>query len=242
MVKELTKGKMTYKELSEWFGLNPRTLSTSTEKAKAKKMEILKTFADYHIEGKTIFIDEVRIPIYNKAYHAIKNNYEDFWGKHESEYCKKNKVDTCSNVADKILEKFPEVKAQIKFNTAKVYVSKAKVEDYGRTYRKGEIGKKGICESIWMNENGTRPLTDEEMEIFKNCARKVFESLNLDLIALYEEFKRGEITEEEYKRTKMNWELDDTYKEFMGEVSSALGYEPVRKTQLIKSAFAVSTK
>ena len=50
------------------------------------------------------------------------------------------------------------------------------------------------------------------------------------------------LKEEKYKRTKMNWELDNTYKEFMEEVSSTLGYEPVRTAQLIKGAFAVSTK
>ena len=49
-IMELHLGKMTLKELSEWFGLKPETLGKSGSAAKNKKLEILKAYADYHME------------------------------------------------------------------------------------------------------------------------------------------------------------------------------------------------
>lgn len=47
--KELHEGKMTWAELSEWFGLKPNTI-TKNPKRRQKRLKILELYADFHIE------------------------------------------------------------------------------------------------------------------------------------------------------------------------------------------------
>ena len=56
---ELKVGKMTFKELSIWFGLKPDTLIKSRKSTKEKKLEILKNYAEYHFEGRSLIIDKI---------------------------------------------------------------------------------------------------------------------------------------------------------------------------------------
>lgn len=47
---ELKEGKMTLRELSQWFGLSPDSISKSKPNVKEKKFKLLKTFANYYCE------------------------------------------------------------------------------------------------------------------------------------------------------------------------------------------------
>lgn len=77
---ELHLGKMTQKELSLWFGLSEKGLSNASASAREKKFEILKNFADYHFEGKSIYIDRIINPTYTNAYKIIENKFNSTWG------------------------------------------------------------------------------------------------------------------------------------------------------------------
>ena len=74
-MKELKEGKITYKELADWFGIAYNTMRR--QDTKEKKLVILSFYADFHIEttksGKQtyIVIDKVKEPIYTK----IKERY-----------------------------------------------------------------------------------------------------------------------------------------------------------------------
>ena len=67
---KLKEGKITLDELADWFGIAASTMRA--KKTKENKLKILKTFADYHLEKRSIVIDKVYIPVYTKAYTLIK--------------------------------------------------------------------------------------------------------------------------------------------------------------------------
>ena len=112
IMKELKEGPITVTELSEWFGLKPNSLKHS--KAKAKKLEILSAFADYHMEGRTLVIDKVHEPVYSKAYDKVEQEFDGTWHK--------NGIDTCTRVGTTIYYKNKTMQAQIKKETACNYV------------------------------------------------------------------------------------------------------------------------
>ena len=69
-MKQLKEGKISLDELADWFGIAPSTIRAS--KTKANKLKILASFADFHIESRTIIIDKIYIAEYSKAYNIIK--------------------------------------------------------------------------------------------------------------------------------------------------------------------------
>lgn len=77
---QLKEGIMTYRELSIWFSLKPDTFTKSRPETKQKKLNKLKKFCDFHLEGKKIIIDRIYIPEYAKAYDVIEENFTKEWG------------------------------------------------------------------------------------------------------------------------------------------------------------------
>ena len=81
-MKELKQGKITYKELADWFGISYSTMRR--QDVKEKKLVILSFYADFHIEitksGKKtyIVIDKVKEPIYTKIKERYAN-WESTW-------------------------------------------------------------------------------------------------------------------------------------------------------------------
>ena len=64
-MKELKLGKVTSKELAEWFGIKPSSFANM----KAKKLEELKKYADFEIKNRSIYIKEIYISEYIKMKH-----------------------------------------------------------------------------------------------------------------------------------------------------------------------------
>ena len=115
---ELKEGKMAIKDLSVWFGLKPETISKGQKSAREKKFEILKSYADYHFEGRSLIIDKVYYPTYTKAFEIIEEEVPKRWGiiktkdnKLVNEKFTKLRIDTCSRVGSEIYYNVPEVKA-----------------------------------------------------------------------------------------------------------------------------------
>mgnify|MGYP006923238310 CR=1 FL=1 len=84
------------------------------KKAKAKKLQILSAFADYHMEGRTLVIDKVHEAVYSKAYDKVEQEFDGTWHK--------NGIDTCARVGTTIYYKNKTMQAQIKKETACNYV------------------------------------------------------------------------------------------------------------------------
>lgn len=105
---ELKEGYITLRELSVWFGLKPDSISRSSSATRAKKFELLKTYAEYHFEGKKLYIDRVFYPEYTKAFEIIDKEMPKRWGKIKdkngqiNEVLYKERIDTCARVGEDI--------------------------------------------------------------------------------------------------------------------------------------------
>lgn len=218
---ELTTGKISFRDLAEWFGLK-KTYFESNSKAKARYLEKLKGFADYHFEGKKLIIDEVYIPEYDKSLKIIKKNFEKHWGENNEKW-----IDTCTRVGKSIYEKYP----QIKENTAIAYTNKVKVEFYGHTYKR-DGGTRGISKYIRVRE-GDIPLTEQEEEIRKQCAKEAYGVLSEITVDIEEDYRNGGMTKKEYKEAIGELsEKYDCYNNYCRLLIDRLGFIPYLKTQL----------
>lgn len=243
MSTELKLGKMTMRELSTWFGLKPDSLSKSKEKTKEKKLKILEAYAQYHFEGKDLYIDKILFPTYSKAFKIIEKEFDNTWGKivepetHQiNPILSKMKIDTCARVGATIWYKNKEVQGQIKIKTAQNYTNKVKVERYGRNYI-NELGSKGYCERIWMNRDETAPLEPENLKILEECASIAYSDKAKVFAKIDDDYKNGNLSLEEYKEAKGNVNTLDSYDLFVELVVERLGFMPVKRTRLVDGAF-----
>lgn len=235
---ELKKGKMSWRELSIWFGLKPDSLAKHP-KTKENKLQKLEVFADFHLDEKgKLIIDKVHIPEYSKPLEAIEKEFLKRWGNIKDssgkiiQELKEERIDTCARVAYDIYYNVPAIKGQITLDTTKTYVSRKKREMYGRNYI-FERGTKGYSKYIWMNEEGNAPLTKEELDILKECASLAYGDVNLLLIAIEEDYREGNLSEEEYTLAKGSIETSDSYNRFRCLVKQKLKFFPKKRTQLV---------
>lgn len=228
-MKQLVEGRITLEELADWFGIALSTLKTA--KTKANKLEKLKAFADYHIEGRAIIIDKVHIAEYSKAYDIIKKQLPKVWHK--------NGLDTCARVGTVIYNRHKEVSQQIQLNSAKSYANRAKVELFGRNHIDSDIGELGISRYCWgtMGTDGTCYYLPEEHEkIVSECAQASYGSILGNRAALLNDaLCKGEITEHEYcEGMKLSKEeRTEAFAEFEAMVFRRLGYMPLRLTEIM---------
>lgn len=240
---ELQEGKLLLTELSRWFGLASTTLGKSSPKAKEKKLKTLSTYADYHFEGRTIIIDKVHCPVYSKARAIVEKEFPKKWGiildENDKAYpvLKKERIDTCTRVGKDIYYTCPEVSAQISEKTTISYVGAVKRKQYGRCHIKEE-GTKGYCEYIYVNQEGTAPLSAEDLAIVKKCAQDVY-NLDLATAMIDEEYHKGKLTKQERDEAIADLTDDeskyDLYKELVIE---RLGYMPEKRTRLIDNVLS----
>lgn len=234
----LEEGPMSWKDLSIWFGLNPSTLSKHP-KSKEKKLKILEGFADYHLEGKKLIIDKVKIPEYSKAYEFIDTHYMDEWGKIVDKVnyqidtiCYNQKIDTCARVGDAMYYKHSEIKSQISRKTARTYVNTAKRKDWGRNHIENDKGEKGTSQYIWVNQEG-HPLNADELRKIKECSHKAYGIID-DKIALYDSaYRDGYMTKQERDEAVAGINTDECCDKFIEYVVEQFGYFPDKRTQLV---------
>lgn len=235
---QLKEGKMSWRELSVWFGLKPDTI-TKRPSTKEKKLQRLKTFADFHLdEKKKLVIDKVYIPEYSKPFQIIEEEFPKRWGKQKDskgeiiEALEEKRIDTCSRVGTEIWENVSEVKGQININTSKQYVSRVKKEQYGRNYVY-ERGTKGYSKYIWLNRDKTAPLNAEQLKILKECASQAYGNINLQMAAIEDDYRNGKLTEKEYFEAKGLLEISSGYDRFCELLMLNLGFIPEKQTQII---------
>ena len=235
---ELKEGYMTLKELSIWFGLKPDTIGKSKPSSKEKRLKLLKTYAEYHFEGKRLYIDRVIYPTYTKAFEIIDEEMPKRWGKIKdkngqiNEVLYKERIDTCARVGEDIWRNIKEVHTQISLNTAKVYTNNSKVKHYGHNHL-ADRGDLGRSEYIWTNERGTAPLNEEELKILKECAATAYGNVDVLIAAIDDDYKNGILTKEERDAAVGAIETADSYDLFVNLVINRLGYYPKKRTQLI---------
>lgn len=238
---QLKKGYITLKELSVWFGLKPETLPNSKKATKEKKLQKLHLFCDYHLEGRRIYIDEVFIPEYTKAFDVFEENFDKEWGyivdknTHQISWQHEARVDSCKRVAKAIQYKHPEAR-QVKETTASSYVSKVKTGQYGRTYKEEE-GPKGYCQIVYLNKEEDGLLSDVEMEILKECRAEAYKDVNEQRYKLDEARAIGELSKKEWQEAIGEVDTEEAYNAFQQLQYEKLGFIPTRRTQLVDKAF-----
>ena len=243
---ELQEGKLTLRELSLWFGLAPTTISNGSTKSKEKKFNILKGYAVYHYEGRNIIIDKVTRPVYSKARAIVEKEFPKKWGIILDEngkanpILKKERIDTCTRVGKDIYHTFPEVSSQISEKTTIQYVGAVKREQYGRCHV-DEEGTKGRCEYVYVNEEGTAPLSPDELAIVKQCSQEAY-NLDLQTAMIDEDYHKGKLSKQERDEAISELVTDDKYDKYVRLVITRLGYMPDKRTMLIDNVFKCGSK
>lgn len=223
---ELKLGKMTQKELAAWFGISYNTLKTNPT-TKANKLEVLKTYADYHFEGKTIYIDKIHIAEYSRAYSKVEELFAPSWNA--------SGIDSCANVGRKIYNSSVEVSSQIKLKTTQTYVGCIKRKRYGRNHME-EYGTCGKSEFTWAKvvDGETVPVSQEEAQVIRQCSQEAYgDQLSERTALLHTAFKANEISREDFVES-MSLVKDECYILFYELVEQRLGFIPERLTKLIE--------
>ena len=190
--KKLHLGKVTTKELAEWFGISPGSFRN-------KKQTKLKELADYcsfeSVYG-GIIINYIYIEKYIKptsTYAFVKSVFSSHW--HKSGY------DTVARVGSEIYHAYKDKELKnYTESTIKEYTRKAREELYGHVY-KDDRGSQGICYLAPVKANKWEEailLTTEELEIYNKHKKAIYydeEKANLEIAML-----EGSISQAEYNK------------------------------------------
>lgn len=239
---KLERGYIKIKDLSIWFGLQPETLSKSSAIAKEKKFNILSGYADYHFEGKKLYIDEVYIPEYCSAMTIAETDFEKNWGliinrqTYQVNWQKEEMVDTCARVARQIYGKHKELHQQVSIKTFISYCNRIKVKWYGHNYI-NDHGEKGRSERFYVNIQEDRPLTPEELDIIRQCKRDAYIELSEKIADIDEAYAEGEITKEERDKQVGEIDTEGCYLRYLDLLLERLKYEPEKMTKLIPELY-----
>lgn len=246
-MKELHLGHVTYRELSEWFGYShPDGFSRASRISKEKKFKILSAYADFHLEnnGKKLYIDKIKYPIYSKAFDIIEEEFPKRWGKiinkdyQLNDILKKEKIDTCARVGAEIWHQKTEVSKQITLPTAKSYTNRVKVKQYGHNY-KDDQGTKGCSEYVWMNKDNSAPLEGEQLKIFQECIHEAYGTVSEQIAAI----DRDEtLTLEERKEALGEINTSCCYDKLVELALEKLRFMPEKMTRLIDRAWESEEK
>lgn len=228
---ELHLGKMTNKELAEWFGVKENTFNR--KEVKDKKLSILERYAVFHLEGdkrKNIIIDDILEPVYtaetgSPTYQRIKQLTKEKWSK--------SGYDTCANVAKKTYPVIVEEGYKIKDTTNYRYVCKGRTELYGSPLKHTE-GELGTCHYEWCKLNEEtfeyEALTEEEKAIKDRVSAEVGLTSDEETCIL-DKVRKGKLTKEEFWEYVQDVRLR-IFDEWIIKVQEALGFPIYRCTKI----------
>ena len=221
---ELVEGQlMSNNDLAEWFQIKPGSFRNT----KAKKLEELKKYAEYEVQGSKVLITKVIESkfVKRKDYSIVKEEFTQVYNK--------SKIDTASNVSTKIYSK-RKSDLSIKPSTTYEYTKEARNELYGKPFvGKGTLG---TCRYIWvkkLDEGQYERFNDEEEAMYKKLLVKYFKNSDDKGIFVNEMVKNGEITEEEAWQTyKEITNLEFSFMNFKAEMEEFVGCTIVRATEI----------
>lgn len=215
------------KEIAEWFGINPATLS----RHKDKYFTILNNFVQYEEMGKRIKVLEVFTAEYDKQWNSnygkVKNKIPEVWNP--------TGLDSSKRVSQEIQH---QLMLPIAEGTVYQYTLKGRNELYGKPF--GEPGELGRCAYLWCKKIGDGrtaqivPLTEEEEEIKQNLIQKYFGNVSEKQIIVKAMVENGEISKEEawdILEELTNMKGRGTFMAFMGELQEKLNCMVIRGTQ-----------
>lgn len=221
---ELVEGQlMSNNDLAEWFQIKPGSFRNT----KTKKLEELKKYAEYEVQGSKVLITKVIESkfVKRKDYSIVKEEFTQVYNK--------SKIDTASNVSKKIYSK-RKSDLSIKPSTTYEYTKEARNELYGKPFV-GK-GKLGTCRYIWvkkLDEGKYERFNDEEEAMYKKLLLKYFKNTDSKAMFVKDMIKRGEVTKEEA------WDVYDEianlefgFMNFKAEMEEFVGCTIVRATEI----------
>lgn len=235
-MKNLKLGKITTKELADWFGVGYGAFRNN----KSAKLEELKLYCEYeevyggvniikiYDENNTEFRKDNK-----KNYNIIKSSFDKEWND--------NGIDTCSNVAFKIYDKYKN-ELSIAGTTAYNYALKARHELFGTPFV--EVGELGSCIYLWCKKevlpNGVIVYTqfnDKEEQIRKDLMKKHFSTDIEKEVFIAEMVAAGEITKEQaYDALVAAKNLNKAgYGGFLKALKEAIGCDVGKATLIMKN-------
>ena len=210
---------MTTSELAEWAG---RSAAYITKNKKKWCVDNLAQYADYELYRGGVEILSIKNPIFaSSGLQEVRDKYRKYWGYDNLP------IDTNTKCWIKLSS---EIVNEITFETGRRYVGQCRREDYGvaRKYNKYD-GSKGYCHYIFCKSIKDKPIlfTEDELKIKAELSKKYLRSNEEDELerqALTRDYKRRDITQEEYAEAMA--ELTSTNKgwiEFQKALEEAIG-------------------
>lgn len=222
-------GKMTNKELAEWFGIKPETMT----RHKKKKLEELQHYACFEEIRGGVNITAIIKEEYNKKDSQIREIYQQ--GFEEV----RQPIDTVSNINNQIYEKYYEQLPTLSSAASGYhYAIEVRNERYGIPF-KGN-GKIGQCYYCWCKQEADEnnnplyvPFTEEEQQIKAQLLTKYFGNKEEKTLLLQEMVLMGEIKKEDA------WDIMIEYSNlnqagftaFLRELEKEIGAKIVKATK-----------
>ena len=224
--KVLELGIMTNKELAEWFGIKPKTLSQT----KKKKLQELEEYARFDIVKSKVRIKEIYSPIYMKK---SSRNYE-YYRREVPQEWRINDLDTCSRVAAAIYKD----SLGIAEKTGEYYTATIRNELWGKPDRlnpncKHELAKMYRSQDGDKSKTRYEAFTPEDCEIYQKVFQEYFGDLNIasrERTIIRDQVKAGQLSKEEAYDLIMQ---EAMYPSFLKALSVELGCDfVVRATRV----------
>ena len=228
---QLKLGFMTTVELARWANITSDYLAKNKKKWCANK---LSHYAKYELVRGGVNILEIYHPEYASAEkEKIKKNFNKYWGNG------KDKIDTIKNMTRKMSDK---IVFGISPDTVYDYSARIKREWYG--VPKKYSGIKGDSYFVFckIKDNNFYPFTPEEEAIKKELMSEYLQTREdqvIEMRALVEAYKNGEINKDEYDSQLFDLvDKDLGWITFISEFTERIGAEVGFATLLEDNAIA----
>ena len=225
---ELHLGKMTNKELAEWFGIKPNSMT----RLKKQKLQELENYACFEEVYGGVEITAIIKSVYNKKDNQIRQIYQQ--GFEEL----KQPIDTVSHINNQIFDKYCDQLTTLSSpESGYRYAIEVRNAHYGIPF-KGN-GTKGHCYYLWCKveeKNGEQfyiQFNEEEEKIKQELLKKYFgTNVEKDLL-IAEMVSMGEISKEDAYDIMMEYR-NLSAKGFMGflkALEAEIGSKVVKATK-----------
>jgi hypothetical protein len=235
VIMELKLGKMTTKEIAEWFGVSYGAFRND----KIKKFQELKRYAQFEEVYGGVNIKTIYKGVYNKKDNQIRQIYEQ--GFEEV----RQPIDTVSNINNQIYEKYyDKLPTLSSAQSGYHYAIEVRNEKYGVPFQ--NHGSAGCCYYCWckqeIGDNDSPlyiPFTEEEQKIKEKLLTKFFGNQEEKTLLLQEMVLAGEIKKEEA------WDIFTEFSNlnqagftaFLKELESEIGAKVVKATKFEKGIY-----
>lgn len=225
---ELKLGKMTTKELAEWFGISYGRFRN----IKKQKLEELKNFCFYEEIYGGVNIQAIINPIYEKELSQIREIYQQ--GFEEL----KQPIDTVSHINEQIYEKyFNKLPTLSSAASGYHYAIEVRNANYGVPF-KGN-GSKGHCYYLWCKmeeQNGKQyyiQFTEEEEKVKQDLLKKHFGTNEEKDLLIAEMVHNGEISKEDAYDIMMEYRNlnGQGFMSFLKALEKEIGAKVVKATK-----------